>query len=464
MEGLGRSLFRSTIARFVALLFLSQVALTFGVLFFVRQSSEATLRSEQQELVRGLRNDLVAAYREGGERQLVRLVGVRLQATESEVPIILLVRRDGTVLAGNLKAWPAVVPKETSWTSATLLRNNSGRAELTGVITTRLGNDGYLLTGHVIDASVRLKNLNREAMLGALLLAIPLALLLALLLGRMINLRVRHIAETAEAVGSGDFSHRVLSDGSGDSFDALGQGVNAMLDRIEMLVGELRIVTDGLAHDLRSPITRLKFTLERAMIETSDPVALSALEKVSAEAETLLAMLSTALQITRAEAGIGRERFVETDISALLADLVEIYGPIAEEQSFILSSKASAGLVVPVHRELLSQALGNLVENALKYASEGREIVLSASTSPHGVELSVADNGVGIPADRRAEAMRKFGRLDPARHVAGSGLGLALVEAVARLHGGRLELGDNAPGLVATMSIQPNAGIVKPAE
>ncbi|MFM6931440.1 MAG: sensor histidine kinase [Novosphingobium sp.] len=453
MEQRWRALYRSTIARFVALLFLSQLALTFGVLFFVWQSSEATLLAEQQKLVGGLRDDLLAGYREGGERQLVQLIGARLQTMDTEVPIILLIRSDGKALAGNVGAWPTVVPRRTTWKAVSLFRNNSDHPELMGVISTPIASDKFLLTGHVIDGSVRLKNLNREAMIGALLLAIPLALLLALLLGRMFNLRVRNIAATAEAVGSGDFSHRVASDGSGDSFDALGHGVNAMLDRIETLVGELRIVTDGLAHDLRSPITRLKFTLEQAMIETRDPVALGALEKVSVESEALLAMLTTALQISRAEAGIGRERFVETDLSVLMADLVEIYGPVAEERGYALSSKAPGGLVLPLHRELLSQALGNLIENGLKYAEGGCRIALSAELAPGAVTLSVSDDGVGIPPDCRTDALRKFGRLDPARHLEGAGLGLALVEAVARLHGGKLVLEDNAPGLRATITV-----------
>ena len=448
------ALLRSTIARFILLLFLSQLSLTGGVLYFVRQSSEATLLAEQKELVGGLRDDLLAGYREGGERQLVELIDARLQAVEIEVPVILLVRRDGSVRAGNLGAWPTVIPKATAWQTVELYRTSSDHPEPMGVIATSLPDGEHLLAGHVIDGSVRLKNLNREAMIGALLLAIPLALLLAVLLAQMINVRVRRIAATAEAVGGGDLSHRVSIDCSGDSFDALGHGVNAMLDRIETLVGELRIVTDGLAHDLRSPITRLKSTLERAIIDTHDPQALAALQKVSAESDTLLNMLSTALQISRAEAGIGRERFVEIDVPAILADLVELYGPVAEEQGMVLSCDAPSKLTVSLHRELIGQALGNLIENAIKYAQGGSRIVLGASASRGVVTLSVADDGPGIPEERRADALKKFGRIDPARTISGSGLGLSLVEAVARLHGGDITLQDNEPGLKVLLTIE----------
>ena len=445
---------RSTIARFIALLFLSQLALTGGVLYFVLQSSEATLQAEQRDLVRGLRDDLLAGYRQGGQRPLIDLIGARLQAVETEVPVILFVGRDGTVLAGNLGAWPTVIPKSTTWKAVNLYRTSSQRPEPMGLIATLLPGGESLLTGHVIDGSVRLKLLNRDAMLGALMLSIPLALLLAVVLGRMINARVAGFATTAETVGGGDLSHRVSLDGSGDSFDALGHGVNAMLDRIETLVGELRIITDGLAHDLRSPITRLKSTLERAVIDTHDPQALVALQKVSAEADTLLAMLTTALQISRAEAGIGRERFVETDVVAMLADLVELYGPVAEEQGMALSCNVSRELTVSLHRELIGQALGNLIENAIKYAQGGSSIAMAAAPTEAGVILSVADDGPGIAEARRIDALKKFGRLDPARTISGSGLGLSLVEAVARLHGGHVVLQDNAPGLKVLLVIK----------
>jgi len=445
---------RSTIVRFIALIFFSQVALTGAALLFVRQSSEATLLAEQKALVRTLRDDLIAGYREGGERQLVELIRARLQAVETDVPVILLVRADGTVVTGNLGAWPTVIPQRTDWKTVTLYRINSSKPEPIGIIATTLVGGDRLLTGHVIDGNIRLRDLNREAMFGALVLAIPLALLLAILLGRLVNARVQGIARTAEAVAAGDLSQRVRQDGSGDSFDMLGHGVNAMLDRIEVLVGELRIVTDGLAHDLRSPITRLKSVLERAILDTRDPAALDALEKVSAEAETLLAMLSTALQISRAEAGIGRERFAQTDVALLLADLVEVYGPVAEDRGIALSSEAPPHLTMPLHRELLSQALGNLIENAIKYAEGASKVVLSAHPVASGISIVVADNGPGIPSERRGEALRKFGRLDPARNISGSGLGLSLVEAVARLHGGDIELGDNAAGLKVTLTLK----------
>ncbi|NRD89085.1 hypothetical protein C8024_05935 [Sphingopyxis sp. BSNA05] len=158
-------------------------------------------------------------------------------------------------------------------------------------------------------------------------------------------------------------------------------------------------------------------------------------------------MLSTALQISRAEAGIGKDRFQNVSISQLLIDLSEIYGPLAEEQGVEIVVRAPKNLNAEIHRELINQALGNLIENALKYASTADEIVLDAEATDDGFILIVSDNGSGIPDEQMAKALKRFGRLDPARQESGSGLGLSLVEAVAKLHGGGLLLKQNAPGL-----------------
>jgi signal transduction histidine kinase len=236
-----------------------------------------------------------------------------------------------------------------------------------------------------------------------------------------------------------------------DAFSDLAASINLMLGRIEALVAELRVVTDSLAHDLRSPLTRLSATVERALRETDDETAIAALERVGSEAETLFAMLSTALQISRAEAGIGRDRFVATDLGEMIGDLVEVYGPLAEERGFTLTAEGSGQGVV--HRELTGQALANLVDNAMKYGRPGGVIRLSLHQTPETITLAVDDDGPGIAEPQRAEALRRFGRLDPARSAGGAGLGLALAAAVARLHGGTITLGDNAPGLSVRLAL-----------
>lgn len=445
---------RSTTTRFIVLVFVLQLLATASMLLFVHEASKHALEGEQRALVAELHDDLVAGYTEGGQANLVKLIDARLAVVRQDVAVILLTSPKNEVIAGNLAAWPTAISYRAKWQTLDLYRMANDRPEHIGLITTILPNGAHLLTGHVVDGDLLLARINTEAMIAAFGLAIPLTLFIALILGRVINARVRTISHTTEAVGRGNLSNRVQLDGSGDAFDALGVGVNTMLDRIETLVGELRVVTDGLAHDLRSPITRLKSVVEQACIDVNDPVAINALERVSTEAEALLSMLTTALEISRAEAGIGRDRFARVDVATLLNDVVEVFGPVAEEQGLVLSVDAPKGLQTALHRELISQSLANLIENALKYAEGGRHIKLSACWSDGMVAISVADDGIGIPRDRHEDAVRRFGRLDPARHIVGSGLGLSLVEAVARLHGGNIALEDNMPGLRVTLTLK----------
>ncbi|WP_054947923.1 HAMP domain-containing sensor histidine kinase [Novosphingobium sp. KN65.2] len=444
---------RSTIARLVAMLVIAQFAATAGILYFVRLSSQETLLSEQKAVVAELRDGLLAEYRKEGKPALVAAIRDRLQFPQSGIPVILLLNPDGTVAAGNLDNWPPVIGETTDWTTLTLYRKDATAPEAMAFSASTLRDGSHLLTGHVIESGLQLQKINDEALFAAALLAFPISLLIALQVGRSIARRIAAIARTAEAIGAGDLSHRVPLNGTHDAFDRMGAGINEMLERIELLVEELRMVTDGLAHDLRSPVTRLKSHIEQAFADTRDPGDLAVFEKISAEADTLLRMLTTALQISRAEAGIGRERFETVALGDLLEDLGEIYGPSVEDCGFSLDTTVPVPIAISLHRDLVSQALGNLIENACKYAREGTTIHLSARKDDNAVVLTVSDDGVGIPAELRDIALRRYGRLDPARHKPGAGLGLALVASTARLHGGTFALEDNQPGLRAVIRL-----------
>ena len=219
-----------------------------------------------------------------------------------------------------------------------------------------------------------------------------------------------------------------------------------------MLVGELRIVTSGLAHDLRSPIARLTQTLEQAALDVRDPAAIRAIYKVSIEADNLMSMLSTALQISQAEAGIGRHRFVDVDVAQMLADIAELYEPALDAETLTIEVSSSP-IRFRLHRELVSQAIGNLIDNAMKYATGARRIGLTARINGKTLDISVTDDGIGIAVSDYPAALRRFGRLDPSRHTDGAGLGLALAEAVTRLHDGTIALSENHPGLRVTMTL-----------
>jgi signal transduction histidine kinase len=443
---------RSSTTRFFALVFVLQLISGTSLLLFVRHIIADELERTSRTLVTELHDDLVADYKQEGLAGLRNLIGARLTGSRARDAAVLLDDPNGNQLAGNIADWPPTIPFDSGWQVVTLYRMNRDHPEPMGIIASKLPDGTHLLVGHVIEGDLRVRRLTGEAMAAALLLAVPLALLGAIVATRVITGRVERIAESARRFGMGDLALRVPHEaGMKDAFSDLAAAINLMFGRIEALVSELRVVTDSLAHDLRSPLTRLSATVERAMRETDDEAAIAALERVGYEAETLLAMLSTALQISRAEAGIGRDRFVDTDIGQMIEDLAEVYGPLAEERGFALTTHGGARAVV--HRELVGQALANLVDNAMKYGRPGGAILLSVERSADAVTLTVDDDGPGIPEDQRAEALRRFGRLDPARSAGGAGLGLALAAAVARLHGGTIELGDNAPGLSVRLEL-----------
>ena len=436
---------RSTTLRIAALVFVLQLAaatvLLLGVGAIVRQQSTADAAATAEVL----RDDLLASYARGGQRTLIDTVALRSSRRITPNTVMLLIGRDGRALAGNLDGWPAGLSDDARSAEIQQKRQGHAQPEAMRVRVSRLAGGERLLTGVIVEEDRRLLHELEAATLVALALAALFAVLAAALTARMIAARLGRTVATLRAVRDGDFVRRVEEHRSGDAFDELASEVNATLDRVEALLGELTLATDALAHDLKSPLTRLRSALERAATEVREPAAQEAVDRAVAEGERLLAMVETALRITRAEAGIGRDAFVATDLADELAQIAEIYGPLAEDHDRAIVVDAPVAAVLPVHHELFGQALGNLVDNALKYGAG--TITLALAATPRTATVSVVDEGAGIPPQRQAEALRRFGRLDEARTAAGSGLGLSLVAAVARLHGGAIRLGDAAPGL-----------------
>ena len=299
-------------------------------------------------------------------------------------------------------------------------------------------------------------------LLDALEDSLPVAVLLSLLLGlacggivaKYVGMRIRSIVAVTDRIAAGDFAQRVRTSESRDAFDRLGQQINAMLDRIGALMEELRMVTDSLAHDLRSPVSRLQ-SAAQAAAEAADPAERDVqLTSVVRQADSLMRILTTALEISRSEALTSRSQFSSFDVGDLGAELAEMYEPVAEEAGAALRfHRPKSAIHFFGHRQLIAQAVSNLVENSIRYGASGGEIEIRVSDSGRRVSISVADHGPGIPEDRQAEALRRFGRLDSSRSEGGAGLGLALVRAIAHLHNGELFLEDNVPGLAAIFDV-----------
>jgi len=292
---------------------------------------------------------------------------------------------------------------------------------------------------------------------------IALALLSWFFVSRRVLQRIDSVAETSRRIVAGDLSGRLEVTGTGDEFDRLADSLNTMLERIEHLLYGLKDVSDNIAHDLKTPLTRLRNRVEAVL---SGPVDIEAyrttLEATIEESDRLIQTFNALLMIARVEAGSPDGAMSEVEVGAIVRDVAELYEPMVEEDGAELTVSVPEPITLKASRELLGQALANLIDNALKYAlpDGGRplQIAVSATGAGNYLALRVADNGVGVPETDRERVLQRFVRLEESRSQSGSGLGLSLVAAVARLHDGTIELGDNQPGLVVTVRLPIKTG------
>jgi signal transduction histidine kinase len=283
------------------------------------------------------------------------------------------------------------------------------------------------------------------------------SLLAGIITSRRVLKRIDAINATSAKIMSGNLSERIPVTRANDEFDTLATSLNAMLDRIEGLMQGLKEVTDNVAHDLKTPLTRLRTKAEAALRDTNSATQRDALETTISESDKLIRTFNALLMIARAEAGAPSGAFADVDVSAVAADVAELYEPVAEEQGLVLSTDIAADVRLRANRELIGQALVNLVENALKYYEplDGKAgaVTIAVRSGNGRVIIEVGDNGPGIPPEDRARVVERFVRLEKSRTEPGSGLGLSLVAAVARLHRGEFRIEDNAPGVRAVIDL-----------
>lgn len=398
---------------------------------------------------------LAQNYRARGLRGLMQAIDKRTGPGNVSGALYLLTDPRYRPLAGNVSAWPVNAAEQGSWVVFPLAGDGAeaayGRARAFN-----LSGGFHLLVGRDTRALDRFQDLMAEAMAWALAGTLVLGLGGGALVGRRVLARIDAINRGAETIMRGDVSHRMGTTGSGDEFDRLATTLNAMLDQIERLMTGIRTVSNNVAHDLRSPLTRMRARLEQAVAHGGSAEELrETCASVMAEADQLLTTFNALLSIAEAESGVPLAEAVDVDLGALVEDVADLYGPVAEEAGLTMTAEAAAGAVISGSRELLFQALANLVDNAIKYTPEGGRVRIAAAAHPPA--LVVEDNGPGIAAEDRARVVERFVRLDTARTTPGNGLGLSLVAAIARMHGAALDLEDAAPGLRAAMRF-PAAG------
>ena len=424
-------------------------------------------RNVDAQLEAGLEQELrtlTALFEAGGTDRLAEAVRQRTQDGLHEGRFYLLVSPAGETLAGNLFEWPAGrsvsldATVHRAWIEDDTIAGHLYDDDAYVPVIARAFPDGTrLLLAAGVEQAKALQEIT-EFLIEVLGVSVVLALIMSVILGRAILARMDTIGRTAGDIMAGDLSQRVPVSGHNDEFDALAMRLNTMLDRIQQLIKGIREVTDNVAHDLRSPLSRLRNRLEVTLLEPrSEPEYRQAISSGIEDAEALIKTFNAMLGIAQAEAGNHRTQWGRIDLNRLAADLSDLYNPAARQKGQKLELTSGRSAEITGSRELLAQAIGNLLDNAIKYTPTGGRIGLQVKASDAVAEVSVSDSGPGIPAAERDHVLARFVRLDSSRHTPGNGLGLSLVQAVARLHKAELVLGDAGPGLVVSLRFPRHA-------
>jgi signal transduction histidine kinase len=450
----------------LTLVYLTVFALFAAILLIYFALSTRRLVTEQiTETVDAEITGLSEQYRQGGIRRLVLIVDNRSRRPGSSLYLVTTASGEG--LAGNVGSLAPGVLDRAGWTETAYRRLDEAEdAEHRALARVFQLPGGFrLLVGRDLEERERLHDIIVSAGRWSIAVVIVLGLAGGFFITRRVLKRIDAMTGTAQRIMAGDLGGRLPIAGTGDELDRLADNLNSMLERIEALMRGLKEVSDNIAHDLKTPLTRLRNRSEAALRSAkTDADYRAALETTIEESDRLIQTFNALLMIARTESGQGREDMTEFDAAEIARDVGELYEPLADEKGLSLKVEAPEPARLTGNRELVSQALANLVDNAIKYAQPRKgtaeangEIVVAARGNGSGIELAVSDHGPGIPASDRGRVVERFVRLEQSRSEPGSGLGLSLAAAVAHLHGGALKFEDNAPGLKAVITL-PRAG------
>ena len=461
MTALGK-LFGATAFRLaLAILVLSAVG-SGVVLYIIAWQVESVVDREIARTIDAEAKGLIDIFDNAGIRRLYAVIEARKR--EPGASLYLLTNPIGEPLAGNVEQIPTEVLLHPGFLPIIYRGTGSserGREALVGVYI--LPGGFRLLIGHDLSDRARIGKVMVRALAISLVFFAALGAAGALFVARRVLKRIDDMNTSAQGIMAGDLTRRLPVSGSGDELDRLAEGLNEMLGRISELMEGLREVSDNIAHDLRTPLTRLRNHAEAALAFGGDAAAYrQGLEKTIEESDGLIRIFNALLLIARAEAGGDLGPLQPVDVGEAAMSVAELYEPIAEEEGLALTVHGQQGLKVRGNRELIGQAIANLVDNAIKYGAPNKEsaeaemkpdVVITAERVGQSVLLTVADRGPGIAPADRARVLDRFVRLEGSRSRPGSGLGLSLAAAVARMHGGSVELEDNRPGLRVRLTL-----------
>lgn len=428
---------------------------TFGVIVsaifsYVYLSTASYVRSRSDRAIVTEYSSLRDAYARSGRDGLIDLIRQRLADKGFADDAYLLVDPSSAVLAGNLKAWPQAVAATKGWVefrAAEPSPNAAGQPLLRGMLDTFPDGDRLLVAGDISDLDGFTDQIKTAVALGVALI-FALAAVASILVTRRTVGRIEAINATSRAIMQSGLDKRIPLRGTNDEWDRVAENLNLMLDRIETLMGEVKQVSDNVAHDLRTPLTRVRGRLEKAYhgqrIGEDDQLLIG---DTIGDLDAVLRIFSSITRIAQIETQARKGAFRTVNLVEIASEVVELYDAAAEQDGTRLTIAGEREVLVTGDRDLIFDAIANLVDNAIKHGRHGGQVVVANENIDGRPVISIADDGPGIPADECEHVFKRFYRLEHSRYAPGNGLGLSLVAAVARLHGARIEMLDNAPGL-----------------
>jgi signal transduction histidine kinase len=462
-----RRFLRTTAVRLTLLYLVVFSLVSFGLVAYVGRNAAEVLNRDVRSTVDREVDELEGIYQNRGLRALIDAIDQRSRAPGASLYFVADV--SGNLVVGNIADLPPAILDDVNQVAHPVPYNRDGeRADDRGrgrhramVRVMQLDEGFRVLVGRDLGEQGRMKEVftrSFQVFLGAVVF---LGLVTWVFISRRVLRRIDEVSVAGSRIVAGDLTGRLPVKGSGDEFDRLAIGLNRMLGRIEALMKGLKEVSDNIAHDLKTPLTRMRNRLDAALAGPEDATRYrEALEATIEESDALIRTFDALLMIARVEAGNQQVSMERLDLAAIARDVGELYEPVAEDEGATLEVDASEDVPVTGNRELLSQALSNLIDNALKYGRvEGRDLAISIAVRRQAGKavLVVADNGPGVPEGDRERVLSRFVRLEASRSAPGSGLGLSLVAAIAHNHGGTVVLGDNGPGLVVRLEMPESA-------
>ena len=448
-----RKLFRNSIFR-LAMVYAGLFSLSVILIFtFMYWATAGYMKRQTENIITSEHVDLVEIYEQSGLPLLLNVINDRIFQPSSTSSLYLLTDISYQPVVGNLKSWPTPQQTDTPWLSFTYQRNGTQHQGLGQQV---LLNNGYhLLVGQDTHELQKLQHLIWDAMLGGVIITLMLAMVGGFMMSKTMMHRIEAINKTCHRIIDGDLTQRIAVSGGNDDFDKLIQTLNRMLDQIEELMHGIKQVSDNIAHDLRTPLSRLRRRLDMLRISEQDKdVQELLLDQAINEADGLLATFKALLRISEVESGSRKANFLNLDLVPIVADLVELYEPLAQDKEQQLSwQQPQTSATLYGDRDLLFQALSNILDNAIKYTPALGSIHIELTPQADQIELSISDSGPGIPEAEQEKVLERFYRLELNRASPGNGLGLSLVAAITNLHQGQIHLTDNHPGLRITLSL-----------